>query len=208
MGGLVPSCLTTFIASVFNDTDHSYVPWPMTPPSSDEIRSKVCTRAFGSPVVQNDFRGIVAEAIVGAALGVQWKWCSGNWNGWDFEHLDKTKLEVKQSAAQQTHASEKRSPPGFEISSRTGYYDDETGKWQDRIGRNADIYVFAYHPIEAPGADHFSPEQWRFHVVEAERLPAQKTIRLTKVSALSPAIMWNELSSVVEELHVARMKTG
>ena len=67
----------------------------MTTPSADEIRSKVCALAFGNPVIQNDFRGILAEVIIGTALGNQWQWCSGDWGGWDFEHLDKTRLEVK-----------------------------------------------------------------------------------------------------------------
>ena len=36
----------------------------MSTPGPEDIRAKVSTRAFGNPVIQNDFRGIVAETIV------------------------------------------------------------------------------------------------------------------------------------------------
>src|SRR5437868_5833677 len=35
-------------------------------PSVDEIRAKVCAAAFGSPLVSNIYRGLVAEIIVGS----------------------------------------------------------------------------------------------------------------------------------------------
>ena len=179
----------------------------MTIPSADEIRSKVCALAFGNPVIQNDFRGFLAEVIIGTALGTEWQWCSGDWGGWDFEHFDRTRLEVKQSAARQTWAAPKKpAPPRFDIRSRTGYY--VGAEWNAQIGRHAHIYVFAYHPIADASADHLKPGQWQFHVIAADRLPPSKTIGLAKVSALSPAIPWSELSSAVEALRVARTTTS
>ena len=41
----------------------------MSTPGPEEIRAKVSTRAFGNPVIQNDFGGIVTETIVESALG-------------------------------------------------------------------------------------------------------------------------------------------
>jgi hypothetical protein len=36
----------------------------MSRPGPDDIRAKVSARAFGNRLIQNDFRGIVAETIV------------------------------------------------------------------------------------------------------------------------------------------------
>ena len=95
----------------------------MSAPGPDEIRAKVSARAFGNPVIQNDFRGFVAETIVESALEPTWRCCSGDWVGWDFEHLDKTRLEVEQSAARQTWTAPKRpSPATFDIRTRSGFY--------------------------------------------------------------------------------------
>jgi hypothetical protein len=50
----------------------------MSIPGPDEIRARVSARAFGSPVIQNDFRGIVAKTVVECALGPTWRCCSGD----------------------------------------------------------------------------------------------------------------------------------
>jgi hypothetical protein len=66
-------------------------------PTVDEIRAKACAAAFGGPLVSNIYRGLVAEIIVGMALGSEWRLRSGEWSGWDFEHPTGLRLEVKQS---------------------------------------------------------------------------------------------------------------
>jgi hypothetical protein len=92
-----------------------------SPPTVDEIRAKVCAAAFGGPLVSNIYRGLVAEIIVGAALGAEWQLCSGDWRGWDFEHPTGLRLEVKQSAARQTWTgTRKATVPIFDIRTRTG----------------------------------------------------------------------------------------
>jgi hypothetical protein len=176
----------------------------MTIPSPDDIRSKVSAFAFGNPLVQNDFRGIVVEVIVGCALESLWRWCSGDWCGWDFEHPDSTRLEVKQSAARQTwNAPKKPSPPTFDIRARTGYY--AGAEWHPGKGRLAHIYAFAYHPIADANADLRDPRQWQFHVVRAGQLPLKKTIGLARVRAISPAVPWTGLSNAVEVIRLERV---
>jgi hypothetical protein len=89
-------------------------------PTVDEIRAKLCAAAFGDRLISNIYRGLVAEIIVGAAIGSQWKMCSGDWLGWDFEHPSGLRLEVKQSAARQTWAgTRKATVPIFDIRMRT-----------------------------------------------------------------------------------------
>ena len=50
----------------------------MTIPARTKSGQRGSARAFGSPVVQNDFRGLVAEIIIESALGAAWRCCSGS----------------------------------------------------------------------------------------------------------------------------------
>jgi hypothetical protein len=171
-------------------------------PSVDEIRAQLCAAAFGGPLISNIYRGLVAEIIVGAALGSEWQFCSGVWRGWDFEHPSGLRLEVKQSAARQTWTGTRRAAtPIFDIRARTGYF--EGADWIADPRRFAHIYIFAYNPIMEESADHRDPRQWRFHVVAADRLPAGKTITLSKVALLSDAVPWISLRAAIENLRAA-----
>jgi hypothetical protein len=159
----------------------------------------VCAAAFGSPLVSNIYRWLVAEIIVGAALGPEWELCSGDWCGWDFEHPTGLRLEVKQSAARQTWTgTRKATVPIFDIRTRTGYFD--RADWVADPRRFAHIYVFAHHPIMDASADHRDPSQWRFHVVPTNCLPTGKTISLVKVALLSDPTPWIGLKAAVERV--------
>jgi hypothetical protein len=165
-------------------------------PTIDEIRSELCAAAFGSRLISNIYRGLVAEIIVGAAMGSEWKMCSGDWRGWDFEHPSGLRLEVKQSAARQTWTgTRKATTPIFDIRTRTGYF--EGADWVADPRRFAHIYVFAHHPIMDESADHRDP---RFHVVATGRLPIGKTISLVKVALLSDVVPWVGLKAEVENV--------
>jgi hypothetical protein len=173
-----------------------------SPPTVEEIRAKVSATAFGDPLISNIYRGLVVEIIVGAALGSEWRLCSGDWRGWDFEHSSGCRLEVKQSAARQTWTGSRNvTKPIFDIRTRTGYF--EGADWIADPRRFADIYVFAHHPVMDESADHRDVRQWRFHVVTANRLPIGKTIGLTKIAALSAGVPWIGLESAVEGLRTA-----
>jgi hypothetical protein len=168
----------------------------------DEIRAKACAAAFGAPLVSNIYRGLVAEIIVGTALGSEWQLCSGDWRGWDFEHPKGLRLEVKQSAARQTWTGTRRATvPIFDIRTRTGYF--EGADWVADSRRFAHVYVFAHHPIMDASADHRDLSQWRFHVVASDRLPTSKTISLVKVALLSDATSWVDLKGSVESVCAA-----
>jgi hypothetical protein len=172
------------------------------PLTVDDIRAMVCAAAFGGPLVSNMYRGLVAEIIVGAALGSEWQLCSGDWRGWDFEHPMGSRLEVKQSAARQTWTGTgKAAVPIFDIRPRTGYF--EGLNWVADHRRFAHIYIFAHHPIMDESADHLDAGQWRFHVVPTDRLPDGNTIRLVKVALLSDATPWIGLKAVVEGVRAA-----
>ena len=85
----------------------------------------------------------------------------GDWRGWDFQHRDGCRLEVKQSAARQTWTgSRAATKPVFDIRARTGYF--EGANWIADPRRFADIYVFALHPILDDTADHCDPDSGYF----------------------------------------------
>src|SRR6516225_4975694 len=82
-------------------------------------------------------------------LGPTWRCCPGDWLGWDFEHQDGTRLEVKQSAARQTWAPPKRSSrPTFDIRTRSGFY--LGSEWHPEVGRHAHLYVSPIIPWRIP----------------------------------------------------------
>jgi hypothetical protein len=164
-----------------------------SPPTVDWVRRKAKELSYDCRIIENGYRGLVAELIVGEAIGPEWKLVSANWNPYDFEHcVTRRRLEVKQTAVMQP--STKLGGP-FERakSNRFGIPKPEGGP------READIYVLADHADESAAANHFDATQWEFHVVAAKSLPSQKTIALTKVRRLfGPAVPWAGLRAAFE----------
>jgi hypothetical protein len=167
-------------------------------PSTRDVISLCATAAFGTPIIVNSMRGLVAEAIVRLALPDEWRWCSGDWQAYDFEHADGTRLEVKESAVMQ---SWKAGPggygkPRFDIATRKGRYDG--AEWISGKGRNANLYVFALHPVADESADQRDPSQWQFSVVATARLPQSKTISLPRLQGLGRFVGFRELAELVD----------
>ncbi len=165
----------------------------------DRIIERACQAIFGKPLISNNYRGLLVEAIVAEALGSEWKWVSEDWSAWDFERSDGMRLEVKQSAALQSwHRSGlKRPNPRFDCAARTGRWAGSI--WIPEPQRFADIYVFAYHSeMNAELADHRVSDQWAFFVVPETSLPVQKSIGLTKVKELALQASHTNLRAVVE----------
>lgn len=149
---------------------------------------KVTEATFGAPLINNVLRGHLAEAIIALALEPEWEWCSGDYSSWDFQSCSRgTRLEVKQSAAKQSwelHPDSKPSAPRFDIAERSGRWETD-GKFVTEVGRAAQIYIFAYHPITDESADHRNPCQWNFYVAPTSILPSTKSIGLRSLEELS-----------------------
>jgi len=96
------------------------------PITSASVVAAAAKAAFGKPLVTNVYRSIIVDAMVAAALGEAWKWCSADYAGWDIESPTGTRLEVKQSAARQSWlpSSAGYRPPSFDIAERTGRWRD------------------------------------------------------------------------------------
>ncbi len=171
-------------------------------PDAQAVVQHAAEAVFGKPLVNNVFRSIIVEAIIDLALDSEWEWCSGDWSAFDFQHKDGTRLEVKQSAARQSWSPSTltRPRPAFDIAPRTGYW-IEGSSWVQSEGRNADIYVFAYHPQSGEDSDHRNPIQWEFYGIAAKDLPPQRTISLGRLRALTRPVNFTGLKTLVDSVH-------
>ena len=147
--------------------------------------------------MQNNLRGYWAEIMVGEILGERWRHTGGNWAGWDLERDDGCRIEVKQSALNQTWGRSSAAPRYY-IGIAKGHYPDGKTYVLNPPGiRVADIYVFAWHG----GDDQRDVSQWSFHAVAAERLPlGQMTIGLTAIGKLARPVVAESLGDEVARL--------
>lgn len=165
-------------------------------PSVSDVQQKVAEAVFGRPLVTNVLRGHVVEAMIALALEPEWKWCAEDYSSWDFERGDGLRLEVKQSAARQSWAvTDKPSACSFDIAERKGRWEGAT--WIDDVGRSAQLYVLAHHPIADISADHRDPGQWHFYVIPTALLPATRRLSLAAARGLAPASTFSELADAV-----------
>ncbi len=168
----------------------------------DDVVQLAIRMLFGRPLVMNAYRSVLVEAIVAIVLGEDWTWCGGDWGECDFVHADGTRLEVKQSAARQSWSGTGTPRPRFDIASRSGRY--EGAVWRAEPGRNAELFVFAWHPLIGSEADHRVPSQWQFFVMPTPLLPPTKSIGLAAIASAAPALDLTEVSAAVEKVRIRR----
>lgn len=171
------------------------------------VLASITDDLYDQPIITNNFRAHYVERIIARALGDGWHLVSADWAGWDIESATGVKVEVKQSAVRQTWTdrpggSSKPSKGQFDIKPRTGYWAEGGSTWVDRPGRNADIYIFAWHPIfDLTQADHRDPFQWQFYVVpERELSPRQQSISRSVLDKRWSVIGFDDLRSAVENV--------
>ena len=147
---------------------------------------------YAGPIMNNVCRGDYVECMIASALGADWclTWLDGwDWAAWDCEHpRSGARLEIKQAAARQTWdkgPTRRRRIPTFDMAPRSGFWTRE-GVWIDSPGRQADIYVFAWHGRDDDHADHTDSGQWLFFVVAERDLPeSQKSIGLGRLEGIA-----------------------
>jgi hypothetical protein len=180
----------------------------------NDIALRLAARIFGQRLIANQYRSAFIEAMIEPHLEpFGWRYVGDGWSGWDFEHYGGHRLEVKQSAAQQTWSAPRRlrTRGAFDIAARTGYYYEGGSKYAAVPGRCAQTYVFAWngffdsgeHPLKA---DHRCPEQWEFYVVPTADLPrqAQKTIGLSAIRKLADPVGLSHLGVKVNALTLSQ----
>lgn len=168
------------------------------PPPAEAVVERITRRLFGSPIVRNSIRGEIVEEIVAMALEPDWELCAGDWAAFDLRHrLTGARMQVKQSAARQSWYGDvvRSAKPRFSIAEKTGRWEGDA--WIGEPGRNADVFVFAWHAVTDQGADHRDPEQWLFYVIATDALPQRKSISLAAVATLSEPTSFDGLRSAV-----------
>lgn len=77
---------------------------------------------------------------------------------------------------------------------------EEGDRWVPEPGRNADIFIFAWHPVTSAEADHRDPNQWEFFVLPERELPTQATITLSRIRKLAEPVSFEALATRVKEI--------
>jgi hypothetical protein len=159
----------------------------------------------------NTIRGTLAEFLVALALEVDTSVPRKEWQNYDLELKDGTRIEVKSSGYWQSWKQKQASTPEFS-GLITRKQDDETNTYTETPEVWADLYVFALQ-----GCDNTSDykvlevEQWQFWVVHADAIRQHnlQKVRLPwiKRNAVGP-VPWSKLSSVVQKLQDKRMKAN
>ena len=178
-------------------------------PDRRRVLSSLIDRLYGERIIRNDLRGELVEEIVGLALAPEWHPCGSDWGACDLRHEESgLKIQVKQSAARQTWSPGPRGPgpARYAIAEKTGRY--EGVDWFAEIGRNADIFIFAWHGLTGPECDHADPAQWQFFVVAEVDLPAQKSLGLPHIERLATESDFSGLREAVRSVVMACCKPG
>lgn len=135
------------------------------------------------------------------ALEPKWELCAGDWAAFDLRHTATgLRMQVRQSAARQSWHGDICPPcrPRFSIAEKTGRWEGAT--WIAEAGRNADIFVFAWHPVTDAAADHRERDQWEFFVVPTAALLPGKSISLASLKSLAGSVSFGGLTAEVGRL--------
>ncbi len=164
---------------------------------------------MGSDLVANTQRAVVAEYIVGIAVGDA-SVISGTrdaWGNYDLISSRGIKIEVKSAAYVQYWKQTKESTPTFDIA-KTLAFDPKTDQFSDSPTRSSDVYIFCLHahrasdPVEE--IDPLNVSQWDFYVVSAAALEQhfgdQKSVRIGSLRRIgSRPIRYENLGSAVDD---------
>lgn len=139
-----------------------------------------------SDFLSNSLRGILAEFIVGSALGCldqQRK----EWDAYDLLYNGK-KIEVKCAAYLQTWEQKEHSVIRFDIAEKSSWYANEN-KYADRLERPADFYVFCvFSETSRELANPLDVNQWFFLVMSKEQIALHfgknKTVGLNTIESV------------------------
>lgn len=141
--------------------------------------------------------------MVAQALEPDWALCADDWGACDLKQVGgPLRIQVKQSTARQSwhNDNSQSSRPSFSIKYKTGRH--EGLAWVTERSRNAEIFVFGWHPVTDSTADHRDPAQWLFYVTPERDLPAQDSIGLAGLQRLGDPVGIEELPNAVA--HIAQ----
>lgn len=162
---------------------------------------------MGSDVLNNAFRGMVAEYIVGQATGA-WNDAAVRveWDEVDIRTPEGISIEVKSAAYIQSWRQPRPSRIVFRIA-KTLSWDSVTGEYSETPVRSANVYIFCllFHRDERT-INPLELTQWEFYVVPTrtldEVLGDQKTVRLSRLRDLDAApVGFRQLRTAILEAY-------
>jgi len=157
-----------------------------------------------SNLVGNTARGVLAEYIVGCALGLT-DGVRIEWDAYDLKTPSGIKVEVKSAAYLQSWYHKKLSRIIFSIRPARNW-DAATNVLASETRRQADIYVFCILSHQDKSTiDPLNLDQWEFYLLRAAaldaQLPTQRTLSLGRLLTLAPLrATYDELAAGVAEL--------
>ena len=161
-----------------------------------------------SDLVGNALRGVLAEFIVASAIG-----CNGGtrteWDAYDLETPEGTRVEVKSGAYIQSWSQEKLSTVQFGIRPTQGW-DAASNTYSTGSVRQSDVYVFCV--LSHRNKDTIDPlnlDQWDFYVIATEALNRlvgdQRTIVLPRLRQLGPLeVTYGGIAVAIKQALVVR----
>lgn len=153
-----------------------------------------------SDVLVNTNRSILAEFLVGTALGVV-DGVRKEWDAYDLKYRDHP-IEVKASAYVQSWAQQRPSAIKFDIAKKFPWF-AVTNTYGKELIRTSTLYVFCLlTESDRASANPLDTLQWEFYVVPTQMIDEQfgdaKSLSLRSVQALATASTYAFLKSDVD----------
>jgi hypothetical protein len=158
-----------------------------------------------SDLLDNTERGVLAEFIVAAAVGIPNAGVREGWAAWDLTTTEGVRVEVKSAAYLQSWGQKGFSRISFNTP-KTLAWDPDAGGYANVAQRQAQVYVFALlsHTDKAT-VNPLDLGQWTFYVLPTEvldsRTRSQHSITLRTLQGLTAAVGFSELRQAVEAAH-------
>ena len=138
-----------------------------------------------SDLLSNTTRGLLAEYIVGIALGCTDGTVRREWDAFDLLTESGLRIEVKSSAYLHSWQQKSASAIKFAVGPATAWF-AETNSYAEVRERSADVSVFClFTTADRAVADPLDVDQWTFYVASTTHINAaigeQKTITLASL---------------------------
>lgn len=156
-----------------------------------------------SDLLSNAMRGVLAEYLVGLALGCVDGTTRLEWDATDLCTADGLRVEVKSSAYLQSWEQKRLSAISFGIAPANGW-DHATNTYFGERVRQSDVYVFCVlNHTDKATVNPLDVDQWDFYVMPTGQVNAafggQKSVSLTSLLRHHPVkASFSELSALVE----------
>jgi hypothetical protein len=155
-----------------------------------------------SNLVDNTFRGWLAEFIVASALGIT-DGIRNSWDKYDLKTPSDLTIQVKCSAYLQSWYQDKYSMISFDVEPKRAFNPD-TNTLEGTPKYHSDLFVFCLHKHkDKQTIDPMDLDQWTFYVLPTktpdEKVSRQKTIGLSTLLKLHPIeASYSTLKNAVE----------